>query len=659
MSLTSLTSRIPPLAGAMPAWAALREFFAYHGVWAPGVRFLRNVSVRAKIGVVLSILFAALIPLSWYAASERSEIAAQAQRDLAAMRLDVATGDLLRSMVSRRIAPPAASDVDRARAELQALVSAYDAALVTGLPMQLAWERNHLAIERAVAAAAGGAGAQEAVQSALSGLLDFHRSVTEYNAVFPNPDLGIRVHSVVAMTSLPNLLADLWRLREQAQRSLAAGSSTVADPQRHERLVALATALTSVERHLADAETNLRRLQPAADAAAPPLAAVHAYVGLVKSQVLAFEPSDVAQALEPAFLAARGDAWSLRVQLLQRLGEALEARRTDAAQVRNLTLGALAAALVVSMYLLYAFFLVMNGGMVEVNQHMERLAHGDLSARVNPHGEDEVARTLRSMTTGLTRLSDLFASVRHGVGAVTQATQQVALGNADLTLRNRSTAEGVQAVVAGVERYSAQIDASGRQVEAVVHAVQALRLESARNRKQMERLGGRMRALRLKSREIGEIVSLIDMIAFRTNILALNASVEASKAGEAGRGFAIVAQEVRALALRGAASARRISDIVTRSTDDIELGSELAETTVNSLAAADVHVDQIHRAMDDVAALTRSVNGETATILAKLTALQDDSAQTLRMVELLSTASDALRSQGERLAHKVGQFRLS
>ena len=67
----------------------------------------------------------------------------------------------------------------------------------------------------------------------------------------------------------------------------------------------------------------------------------------------------------------------------------------------------------------------MNGGLVEVNQHMERMAHGDLSARVHPHGEDEVARTLRAMTTALTRLSDLFASVRHGVGAVTQSAQQV------------------------------------------------------------------------------------------------------------------------------------------------------------------------------------------------------------------------------------------
>ena len=214
-------------------------------------------------------------------------------------------------------------------------------------------------------------------------------------------------------------------------------------------------------------------------------------------------------------------------------------------------------------------------------------------------------------------------------------------------------------MVDGVTRYSAQIEACGRQVESVVQAVQALRLESARNRKQMERLGGRMRALRLKSREIGEIVSLIDMIAFRTNILALNASVEAAKAGEAGRGFAIVAQEVRALALRGAASARRITDIVSRSTDDIELGSELADATGRSLEQADLHVDQIHLAMDGVAGLTRSGGEETAAILGQLTAIREGCTKNLHMVEVLAAASDSLRSQGERLAHKVGQFRLS
>jgi methyl-accepting chemotaxis protein len=307
---------------------------------------------------------------------------------------------------------------------------------------------------------------------------------------------------------------------------------------------------------------------------------------------------------------------------------------------------------------MYCFFLVMRGGLKQLNHQMTLMAQGDLSPRPAPVGGDEVAAVMRAMSTSLVRLSDLLASVRLGASSVNQATQQVATGNTELTNRNRDTAGNVSAVVDGVTRYAQQLQDCGRQVESVVHNVQGLRLESVRNRQQMQRLRERMTTLRSKSREIGEIVTLIDAIAFRTNILALNASVEASKAGESGRGFAVVAQEVRTLALRGAESARRIGDIVARSTEDIELSGDLAEATGVALAAADERIDSIHLAMDDVAALTRSGEQESGEILHQLTGIRDATTQSLHLVEQLATASMALRTQGERLALKIGQFRL-
>jgi methyl-accepting chemotaxis protein len=389
------------------------------------------------------------------------------------------------------------------------------------------------------------------------------------------------------------------------------------------------------------------------------LPAVRACLEAVRTQLLVYEPAPDAPVLRATYRAAWQEMLQLRIEQHDHADQALQQQLAAARQLRAWVFGALVLAFVLSQYLLYSFFLVMRGGLVQLNQQMNRMSQGDLSARLAPLGEDEVAATMSAMTVALVRLSDLLASVWHGVGAVTQASQQVALGNADLSARDHATAQALNAIVDGVARYSAQLEACGRQVEAVVGTVQALRLESARNRKQMQRLRERMAALRGNSREIGEVVTLIDNVAFRTNILALNASVEAAKAGESGRGFAVVAQEVRALAQRAADSARRIGQIVARSADDIEFSGALAEETSNALASADQHVDQIHVAMDDVAALTRGGEKESAAILDQLTQLQDGTAQSLRLVEQLATASDALRSQGERLTHKVGQFRLS
>jgi methyl-accepting chemotaxis protein len=135
--------------------------------------------------------------------------------------------------------------------------------------------------------------------------------------------------------------------------------------------------------------------------------------------------------------------------------------------------------------------------------------------------------------------------------------------------------------------------------------------------------------------------------------------VEASKAGEAGRGFAVVAQEVRNLALRGAQSARRIGSIVSRSTDDIDMSRALAEEAGKSLAEADLQVDEIHRAMDEVALLTASGEKESAEVLNQVTQIRSGTLQNLRLVEHLASASHALRAQGEGLARKIGRFKLS
>jgi methyl-accepting chemotaxis protein len=263
------------------------------------------------------------------------------------------------------------------------------------------------------------------------------------------------------------------------------------------------------------------------------------------------------------------------------------------------------------------------------------------------------------MTASLARLSDLLASVRHGVSAVNHASQQVALGNGEMASRNRTAAEGLEGVAVSVHRYTQQLEACGREIEGVVNSVQALRLEAARNRKHTARLSERLTTLRGRSREIGDIVRLIDAIAFRTNILALNASVEASKAGEAGRGFAVVAQEVRSLALRSAESAKRIDEIVGRSTEEIERSGALADEASRALGAVDEHVDRIHASMNDVANLTRQGEQESASILLEVKRLTDGSSKNQELVEQLALAADSLRSQGERLSQGIGQFTLS
>jgi methyl-accepting chemotaxis protein len=654
MTLFKVRLRLPGAGWAAlhGSWAPLREFFAYHGIWAPGVRFLRRLSVRLKVLLVMGILAAPMVPLAWQVVAEQNaEVAANARR-LVGLRVAASAYALRVELGAAGNAAGSGQVIaaDGRAAADEALRRDYAAALDAGLDIQQTWERGRAALDRALQAPrSNSSDTTELVTQALLALKELREAAVGLSDVEVTDDKALQSAARLGLDELPLLQTAMAELR----RGLPAWG---AEGDRHEWL--LQTAQLSAQVELAAGRAR-RLMDHAGISGQPALPAVWALSDAVGRQLRAQEPATDLSALRQAFIAARSEVHALRLDSLRLVEARLIASTERAQRTRQWVFGALALSAALAFYLVYCFFLVMSGGLVQLNQQMARMADGDLSARLTPLGVDEVARTMESMTTALVRLSDLLGSVRGGVGAVKQASEQVALGNKDLTGRNRDTAEGVAHVLDGVSRSAQQLRACGHQVEQVVGLVQALRLESARNRKQMQRLRERMHSLRGKSHEIGEIVTLIDNIAFRTNILALNASVEASKAGEAGRGFAVVAQEVRSLALRGAEAARRIGDIVVRSTDDIETSGALAEETGRALTQADEHVDRIHVAMDDVSALTRAGESESGEILEQLTRIKGDTAQNLHLVNQLSTASDALRSQGERLAHKVAQFKLS
>jgi methyl-accepting chemotaxis protein-1 (serine sensor receptor) len=666
MSISSLRLRLQATAAStskVPWLTGLHQYFAYHGVWAPGVRALRVLTIRAKVLLVMGILAAPLGPLAWYVAEQQNHTVQVTTQRLAGLNLAAAV-----SALGVEISSPAAAlesglapGVDgRAQADAR-LVQAYDEALAARLPVQLVWEQGRVAVVRELKSPWGASSGQELRQQALAALQLLRESAVESAAVQATNDKQLQASAELALTRLPRLQVALTVLRRAVAESLST-EARAADADRTAGLVRLAGATSEVNRLALDATLLLRAAAASKGQLAPadaPLQEVQSYLRLLSQQLLVREPQADAAALRAVYTKARSEVHDLRLQRLALVSDVLRQDLAEARQLRTRVFVAMAVSLLVAAYLTYCFFLVMRGGIVQIDLQMKRVSEGDLSARLRPLGVDEVATTMQSMTQALVRLSDLLASVRQGVAAVKQATQQVAEGNNELSNRNRDTAQGVSSVLDGVERSASQLADCGRQVEDVVGLVQALRLESARNRKQMQRLRERMTALRGKSHEIGEIVRLIDNIAFRTNILALNASVEASKAGDAGRGFAVVAQEVRSLALRGADAARRIGDIVARSTDDIELSGAVAEETGVALAKADEHVDQIHRVMDEVAALTRDGETETGRIVEQLSRIKDDTAQNLRQVEQLAVASESLRSQGERLSHKVAQFKLS
>jgi methyl-accepting chemotaxis protein len=635
----------------------LRRYFNHHGVWSPGVRCLRQLTIRSKVLLVMGILATPMLPLGGYVVLGKSQDVQLNGQRLAGMELALASLGLQAEL----LAPAAALESGEPRppdgrvSASAALWSAHHQALDRGLDMREVWERGRVDIERAVAAPADQlSSSQPMLQAALSTLQDLRVHAVYSSGLLSHGDGRLQAASELAAEVLPSLQTAIENLHRAVHAGLA--NSRGGELERHALVQRQAMAFADVLR----LEQQVRQYASVAHGnVAQRVKSVRDFAALVQSDVMVLGASPDPSAVRLAYRQASTDLSLLRQTLAVHVTEQLRRQQSNAEAMRIRVCVALVVAMLLSGYLTYCFFLVMGGGVRQLQQQARRMADGDLSAKLNPLGRDEVAITMNSMSTALTKLSDLLGSVRQGVGAVKQASEVVAGGNRDIAERNQATTRAVNNVFEGVQSNAGQLAACGHQVENVVALVHALRLESARNRKQMQRLRDRMASLRNSSAEIGEIVRLIDNIAFRTSMLALNAAVEAGKAGDAGRGFAVVAHEVRSLAARGADAVRRIGEIVGRSTDDIELSRLLVDDTGDALSRADQHVDDIHVAMDDVANLSHQGRTESNRILEQLQLIRSDAELGLQRVQQLAEASKDLHAQGQSLAYRIGQFRLS
>jgi len=641
------------------------EFFAYHGMWAFGVRVMRLWSLRMKMALLVTVM---AVPLAWLMVQQIRGHNAGIQnheRRLSGLRVAQAHQALAAQLIQHAQAFDEARPVDNTAAAqaLAALGAAVAGASHDGMaPLAAAWRAHQPALAAVVSDGSNSPGARRAARTvARTPMTAVYFAALDSSQLLLDADPAAHAHLSEAFDHLPTLRSELSRLRSAVARQIALQEQSprpLADL--HALTIRAAGSVADLDRIAGLMARNGAGLKGEARSESEGvMLQLRAAINHAGASLLGLEPAADLPALRNELTALLPAIDLLQAHLAADAKSRLLAQLADAQSGQRWLSLLLLFTTALASYLVYSFFLVMRGGLAQLSRQMHRMAKGDLSARPQARGGDEVADTMQAMTVSLARLSDLLASVRQGVGSITQASQQIADGNADLSSRSRRAGEGLDQLVLGVTRYSEQLQACSRMVESVVTTVQALRLASVRNRKQMQRLQDRMGSLRGKSREIGEIVNLIDTIAFRTNILALNASVEASKAGDAGRGFAVVAQEVRALATRSADSARRISEIVAGSTLEIEQSGALADETGQSIQAADVHADAIHAAMSGVAELTHQGDRESAAILDEVRLLQDSTAKNLDLVEQLAVASDALRGQGERLSLKVGLFKLS
>lgn len=180
----------------------------------------------------------------------------------------------------------------------------------------------------------------------------------------------------------------------------------------------------------------------------------------------------------------------------------------------------------------------------------------------------------------------------------------------------------------------------------------------------MASLSDAMDNINRNAQKITQIAKAIEDIAFQTNILALNASVEAARAGSAGKGFAVVADEVKQLASKSAEAAKSATDMVTNTKAIIRTGVELTADTAGSLQAISDVSNQISAISDQLVTAVKSQESALAIMeerIETISAIADDNLKNAGGMEqsssLLAKEAEVLQSQVRKFVLKEGNHR--
>ncbi|MDR3411485.1 MAG: methyl-accepting chemotaxis protein [Formivibrio sp.] len=240
----------------------------------------------------------------------------------------------------------------------------------------------------------------------------------------------------------------------------------------------------------------------------------------------------------------------------------------------------------------YAMANRITSGIRRINSIMQEIAQGggDLTRRIEIDGDDEIAETARFFNIFLEHLRSLFHDIRseaaqltEGVHSVNNVLGQLAEDFRDLADQSSSNAATIEEITVSIAHIAGNADEADSLVkdastlsEESAHTVSEVAQRAGQSANEVEGLAALLEELNQRSQEISGITQVIKEIADQTNLLALNAAIEAARAGEQGRGFAVVADEVRKLAERTGSATLQI----TRMTEGIR---DQTNTAVNDM----------------------------------------------------------------------------
>ncbi|WWG79319.1 methyl-accepting chemotaxis protein [Pseudomonas poae] len=332
-------------------------------------------------------------------------------------------------------------------------------------------------------------------------------------------------------------------------------------------------------------------------------------------------------------LPAKGNAvvaelYKAQDTLQDALMKTLERRVQEKSAERLLILGMLGGLGLLLVYAFSGIYSAMRRTLNDVLSATQLIAQGDLSTRIPVRGNDEMADVGNALNAMVQAFSASLTQVERSSQSVSEAAMRMGV-SIDLAKRSMNVQQSeTEQVATAINEMTASVADVAQNTEGAAHAaghasqssvaglakMQETRVTIEALAEEVERSAQKVSALAQHSQQIGGVIEVIRNIADQTNLLALNAAIEAARAGEQGRGFAVVADEVRTLASRTQNSTEEIRTIIqelqlatSAAVEQMKSGKLRAQACLESAQEASTSLDAINDGVEQIVGMNTQI----------------------------------------------------
>ncbi|MET0309494.1 MAG: methyl-accepting chemotaxis protein [Sphingomonas sp.] len=293
-----------------------------------------------------------------------------------------------------------------------------------------------------------------------------------------------------------------------------------------------------------------------------------------------------------------------------------------------------------------------------VSSHLSDLSAGDLTASITTDFPSEYAVLKSNFNEALAKLRELIGSVSESAATIRTGSGEIAQASEDLARRTESNAASLEETAAAVAQIDGRVKASATAASRTVERADQAIATVGGGRGIADEAVQAMTRVADSAKGIDSVIEGLDKIAFQTRVLAMNAAVEAGRAGEAGRGFAVVADLVSALAMRAEEEAGRARDQLTATQTDIVTAVQMVEKVDGALANISGDVGQVHELLATMASDNQAQSVAITQISSAIGTMDQSTQQNAAMVEETSAAARNLANEVGGLIEQAGRFKV-